>query len=119
MVNVKEKAKNAVTAFKAKAIPVMCAVSTAVPAMMISASAEGSSVDYTSVGTALKTGFTEIVSQCVSLATDIGDIPFNPVIPIFLICKTFSNLNLTDCPSGRTVVYHTFPMIFFICYHIR
>lgn len=93
MVNVKEKAKNAVTAFKAKAIPVMCAVSTAVPAMMISASAEGSSVDYTSVGTALKTGFTEIVSQCVSLATDILPIGLGilGLSKVFAVAKNFFN----------------------------
>ena len=89
MVNVKEKAKNAVTAIKAKAIPVMCAVSTAVPAMMISVSAEG--VDYSTLTDSLKTGFTDIVTNCVAVAGDIIPIGLGIIGlgKVFSIAKKF------------------------------
>ena len=93
MVNVKEKAKNVVTAIKAKAIPVMCAVSTAVPAMMISVSAEAgaSGVDYSTLTDSLKTGFTDIVTNCVAVAGDIIPIGLGIIGlgKVFSIAKKF------------------------------
>ena len=91
--NVKEKAKNAVTAIKAKALPVMCAVATAVPTMMITASAEAgaSGVDYSTLTSSLKTGFTDIVTNCVTVAADIIPIGLGIIGlgKVFTVAKRF------------------------------
>lgn len=92
MINVKEKAKNAVTAIKVKALPVACAVATAVPTLMIGASAEDG-VDYSSVGEALKTGFQGIVSECVTIAVDIIPIGLGLIglAKMLSVAKSFFN----------------------------
>ncbi len=90
MINVKEKAKNAVTAIKVKALPVACAVATAVPTLMIGASAEDG-VDYSAVTTSLTTGFKEIVTQCVTTAAAIIPIGLGLIGlgKVFSIAKKF------------------------------
>lgn len=94
MINVKEKAKNAVIAVKAKALPVMCAAVTAVPTMMITAFAEDDgSVDYTAVTTSLTTGFKDIVTQCVTVAAAIIPIGLGIIGlgKVFNVAKRFFN----------------------------
>lgn len=93
MSNVKEKAKNAVTAIKAKALPVVCAVATAVPTMIITASAVAgpSGVDYSTVTESLTTGFKDIVTQCVTVAVAIIPIGLGIIGlgKVFTVAKRF------------------------------
>lgn len=71
--NVKEKLTNVKTKVKTRVVPAVISGATAISAMAITACAEAGSgsVDYSSLRDTIKSGFGEVITNCIGMAADI------------------------------------------------